>query len=79
MDILRALRAEEAKFLKQIDAAKQHVETVRAAIKLLGGKKPGPKPERKTRTVSAAARAKMSRAAKARWKKIKAGKAEKQG
>jgi len=37
MDILKALRAEESKFLGQMEAAKQQVDTVRTAIKLLGG------------------------------------------
>jgi hypothetical protein len=70
MDILKALQAEESKFLKQMSTAKEQLETVRAAIKLLGGKKLG----KKTRSVSAAAKKKMSRAAKLRWKKVKAEK-----
>jgi hypothetical protein len=36
MDILAALRQEETKFQKQADAAKQQLDTVRAAIKILG-------------------------------------------
>jgi predicted ATPase len=37
MDILAALKQEEAKFEKQVNAAQQQLDTVRAAIKLLGG------------------------------------------
>jgi len=37
MDILAALRQEEAKFEKQVNVAQQQLDNVRAAIKLLGG------------------------------------------
>jgi hypothetical protein len=37
MDIIAALRQEEAKFEKQVSAAQQQLDTVRAAMKLLGG------------------------------------------
>ncbi len=37
MDILAALRQEEAKFEKQVNAAQQQLDNVRAAMKLLGG------------------------------------------
>ncbi len=70
MDILKALRQEEEKFLQQLSSARQQLETVRAAIKLMGGKAAG----KKKRFVSKAARAKMARAQKERWKKIKAEK-----
>src|SRR5258707_10172261 len=36
MDILAALRQEETKLQKQANAAKQQLDTVRAAIKILG-------------------------------------------
>jgi len=36
MDILAALRQEEAKFEKQVSAAQQQLDNVRAAMKLLG-------------------------------------------
>jgi hypothetical protein len=70
VNILRALKNEEAKFLKQLDSAGQQLETVRAAMKLLGGKATG----KKKRFVSKASRAKMAKAQKERWRKIKAGK-----
>jgi len=37
MDILAALRQEEAKFEKQVNIAQQQLDNVRAAMKLLGG------------------------------------------
>jgi hypothetical protein len=37
MDILAALKQEEAKFEKQVNAAQQQLDNVRAAMKLLGG------------------------------------------
>jgi hypothetical protein len=73
MNILKALRAEESKFMKQISSGTQQLETVRAAIKLLGGRNSS-KSTRKKRFVSKAARAKMARAQRARWAKIKAAK-----
>ncbi len=37
MDILAALRQEEANWEKEVSAAQQQLDTVRAAMKLLGG------------------------------------------
>ena len=37
MDILAALKQEEAKFEKEVSAAQRQLDNVRAAIKLLGG------------------------------------------
>jgi hypothetical protein len=37
MDILAALKQEEAKWEKQVNAAQQQLDNVRAAMKLLGG------------------------------------------
>jgi hypothetical protein len=37
MDILAALKQEEAKFEKQVNAAQEQLDNVRAAMKLLGG------------------------------------------
>jgi hypothetical protein len=37
MDILGALRQEEAKWEKEVSAAQQQLDNVRAAMKLLGG------------------------------------------
>jgi hypothetical protein len=37
MDIIAALRQEEAKFEKEVSAVQQQLDNVRAAMKLLGG------------------------------------------
>jgi mannose/cellobiose epimerase-like protein (N-acyl-D-glucosamine 2-epimerase family) len=75
MDILKALRTEETKFLRQMDAAKQQLETVRAAIKVFRGNgSTATSSGRKKRFVSKAARAKMAKAQRRRWAKIKAAK-----
>jgi hypothetical protein len=70
VNILQALKKEATRFQKQIDSARQQLETVQAAIGLLGGKATG----KRKRRVSKAARAKMARAQRARWAKIKAAK-----
>jgi hypothetical protein len=85
MDILAALRKEEAKFEKQVGAAQQQLDTVREAIKLVAGMngavnlKSTPVTtqvagKRKKRALSAAARANISKATKARWAKFRAEK-----
>src|SRR5713101_1508912 len=51
-------------------------DTVRAAMKLLGGMGSGKTTGRKKRVISAAARAKISKATKARWAKFRAAKAK---
>ncbi len=83
MDILAALKQEAAKWEKEVSAAQQQLDTVRAAIKLLsgmssskatgssGGKTTGGK-----KVMSAAARAKVSKASKERWAKFRAAKAK---
>ena len=77
MNILAALRKEEAKFEKQTSAAQQQLDTVREAIKLLGGmNNSGKTTGRKKRVMSAAARAKISKATKARWAKFRTAKAK---
>ena len=81
MDILAALRQEEAKFEKEVSAAQEQLDTVRAAIKLLGGMNSNGKTTAssngkatvsssgkttggKKRVMSAAARARISKATK---------------
>jgi hypothetical protein len=85
MDILAALRQEEAKWEKEVSAAKQQLDNVRAAMKLLGGigssgKATGNSSDKTTggkkRVMSAAARAKISKASKERWAKLRAAKAK---
>ena len=75
MDILAALKQEEAKLQKQLTG-------VRGAIVALGGARTvasngqGNRPKKAgvKRVVSAALRARLSRLAKERWARIKAGK-----
>jgi hypothetical protein len=93
MDILAALRQEEAKFEKEVSAAQQQLDNVRAAMKLLGGisgsgkvtgsssgkmtgSRSGKTPGGKKRVMSAAARARISKATKERWAKFRAAKAK---
>jgi hypothetical protein len=93
MDILVALKQEEAQFEKQVNEAQQQLDNVRAAMKLLGGmnvsgkatannsSKTTPSSSVKTtggkkRVMSAAARARISKATKERWAKFRAAKAK---
>jgi hypothetical protein len=85
MDILAALRQEEAKWEKHVRAAQQQLDTVRAAMKLLSGmggtakatgNSSGKATGRRKRVMSAAARAKISKATKERWAKFRAAKAK---
>jgi hypothetical protein len=80
MNILAALRHEEAKWKKQVSAAQQQLDTVQAAMKLLGGMNGRAKSVvRKKHVMSAAARAKISKATKERWAKYRAAKAKGKG
>ena len=78
MNILAALRREETKLQKQADKARQQLDNVRAAMKILGrevassGKPIG----KKKRVMSAAARARIGKATKERWAKFRAAKAK---
>jgi uncharacterized NAD(P)/FAD-binding protein YdhS len=78
MDILKALRAEESKFRKQMDEARKQVETVRHAIKLLGGRSSANRTRSASpttrRRMSAAGRARIAAAQRKRWAKVRAGK-----
>jgi len=85
MDILVALKQEEAKWEKEVSAAQQQLDNVRAAMKLLGGmgssgKATGSSSGKTTgankRVLSAAARARISKASKKRWAKFRAAKAK---
>jgi hypothetical protein len=85
MDILAALKQEEAKWEKEVSAAQQQLDNVRAAMKLLGGMNSSGQATAsssvkatggKKRVMSAAARAKMAKAQKERWAKFRAAKAK---
>ena len=64
MDILAALKHEEAKFEKLLDNARQQLDTVRTAIKLFAGvgskSKTTGKTKRKKNVMSAATKAKIA-------------------
>ncbi|HVU27095.1 MAG TPA: hypothetical protein VHG71_05090 [Verrucomicrobiae bacterium] len=65
--------------LKQIIALKAKIEQLQSQLEKLAGNspfKPSQKTAPKKRTLSAAARKKISQAAKARWAKVKAAKAK---
>jgi hypothetical protein len=64
MNILATLRNKEKTLLQDLD-------TVRAALKLLGGESTSKAVGTKRRKMSAATRKKMAAAAKARWAKVK--------
>jgi predicted nucleic acid-binding Zn-ribbon protein len=78
MNILAALKQEETKLQKQADKVRQQLDAVRAARKILGrevasgGKRIG----KKKRVMSAATKAKISKATKARWARFRAAKAK---
>ena len=75
MDILAALRQEEAKLQKQADKVRQQLDAVHAAMKILGrGVASNGKPIHKKKVMSAAGRARISKATKERWAKFRAAK-----
>jgi hypothetical protein len=78
MDILAALKQEEPKLQKQADIVRQQLDTVRTAMKILGrGVASNGQPiGKKKQGMSAAGRAKISKATKERWAKFRAAKAK---
>jgi hypothetical protein len=79
MDIVKALKQEEAKLEKHAKNALKHLAAVREAISAFGGSVAASAKSivgKKKRKLSAAGRAKISRAAKARWAKVRAAKAK---
>ena len=77
MDLLAAIRREERKLEKQLSKLQNQLNGVRAAAKALGSKASRQVTEVKKRVLSAAARAKISKATKARWAKFRAEKNKK--
>ena len=69
MDILSALKNEASKLQHQLDG-------LNSAIKALGGRNSVGRPtgRRKKRHMSASARARIAKAQRARWKKVRAAK-----
>ena len=77
MDILAAIKREERKLEKQLGKLQRQLNGVRAAAKALGVKAVRETTTVKKRVMSAAARARISKATKARWAKFRAERAKK--
>jgi hypothetical protein len=79
MDIIGALKQEEAKLEQRLTAVQGAIAALNGGANTVvsPGRTGSGKSEKLKRTMSAAARAKMSRAAKLRWARIKAAKAKK--
>ena len=76
MDILAAIKREERKLEKQLGKLQHQLNGIRAAAKALGDSTSRELKAVKKRVMSAAARAKISKATKARWAKFRAAKAK---
>ncbi len=74
MDILAAIKREERKLEKQLGKVQQQLSGVRAAAKALGDSTNRQITGVKKRVLSAAGRAKIAKATKARWAKFRAAK-----
>jgi len=74
MHILAAIKREERKLEKQLGKLQHQLNGVRAAAKALGDPTNRELKTAKKRVMSAAARARISRATKARWAKFRAEK-----
>jgi hypothetical protein len=72
MDILAAIKREEKKLEKQLGKLQHQLNGVRAAAKALGDSANRELKGVKKRVLSAAARAKIGKAAKKRWAKFRA-------
>jgi hypothetical protein len=73
MNILGAIRGEERKLQKQAAKLQRQLDGLKAAAKALGNSAGNELGKARKRVLSAAARAKISAAAKRRWAKVKAG------
>jgi hypothetical protein len=76
MDILAAIKREERKLEKQLHKLQHQLNGIRAAAKALGDSTNRELRAVKKRVMSAAARAKISKATKERWAKFRAAKAK---
>jgi hypothetical protein len=72
MDILAVIKREEKKLEKQLGTLQHKLNGVRAAAKALGDSTSKELKVVRKRVMSAAARAKIGRAAKKRWAKFRA-------
>ena len=71
MNILAAIKHEERKLEKQLGKLQKQLEGVRAAGKALGNSAGRELSRIKKRVLSAAGRAKIAKAAKKRWAKVR--------
>jgi hypothetical protein len=71
MDILAAVKREERKLEKQLHKLQHQLNGIRAAAKALGDSTSNELKVAKKRVMSAAARAKIGKAAKKRWAKFR--------
>ena len=72
MNLLAAIKREERKLERELSKLQGQLNGVRAAAKALGSKASQEATQVKKRVLSAAARAKISKATKARWAKVRA-------
>jgi hypothetical protein len=72
MNILAAIKREQRKLEMQLGRLRHQLNSVRAAAKALGSSISRERSSVKKRVLSAAGRAKISKAAKKRWAKVKA-------
>ena len=72
MDLITAIKREERKLEKEVARLQGQLSGVRAAAKALGNSAVGETKQVKRHVLSAAGRAKISKAAKARWAKVRA-------
>ena len=77
MDLLAAIKREERKLEKELGKLQRQLNGVRAAAKALSATTVRKVAQVKKRVMSAAARAKISKATKARWAKFRAEKNKK--
>ena len=77
MDLLAAIKREERKLEKELSKLQGKLNGVRAAAKALGNTASREIAKVKKRVMSAVARAKISKASKARWAKFRAEKSKK--
>src|SRR6266702_1094428 len=77
MDLLAAIKREERKLERQLSKLQKQFDGLRAAAKALGDSTVREVTEIKKRVLSAAAKANISKATKARWAKFRAAKNKK--
>ena len=77
MDLLAAIKREEQKLEKELTKLQDQLNGIRTAAKVLGATTVREVTQVKKRVLSAAAKAKISKATKARWARFRAEKNKK--